>query len=222
MRVWVYIDGFNLYNGLLKGTTHNWLDLLAFTRALLPRDQVERLKYFTAPVDARENDPDQPIRQRIYWRALATLGCIEVIEGQFLTKAVFMPEAASVETIRSDAARGLAVTGRRPNMVRVVRSEEKGTDVNLAVHLVHDAHLGRYEGAVVLSNDSDLAEAIRIVQDEVHKPVGILNPCRRPSALLRSRAQLFFRSIHPSVLPRCQFPDSLADAPGTFSKPRGW
>ena len=42
--------------------------------------------------------------------------------------------------------------------VEVIKTEEKGSDVNLAVHLLNDAWLDRYECAVVVSNDSDLAE----------------------------------------------------------------
>ena len=47
--------------------------------------------------------------------------------------------------------------------VHVIKIEEKGSDVNLATRLVHDAHRDAYEGALVVSNDSDLNEALRIV-----------------------------------------------------------
>jgi hypothetical protein len=60
--------------------------------------------------------------------------------------------------------------------VEVYRSEEKGTDVNLAAHLIHDAHLGRFEAALVVSNDSDLKESVRIVKHEIGKIVGIFTP----------------------------------------------
>ena len=37
MRTRVYIDGYNLYYGCLKGTAFKWLDLLAlFERHVLP------------------------------------------------------------------------------------------------------------------------------------------------------------------------------------------
>ena len=66
----------------------------------------------------------------------------------------------------------------RPNMVKVYRSEEKGTDVNLAVHMVHDAHLAKFDAALVLSNNSDLVEAVRIVVKEIGKPVFFTLPMR--------------------------------------------
>lgn len=87
-----------------------------------------------------------------------------------------MPEFASAEKINALAAQGVNVRGMRPTMVRVLRSEEKGTDVNLAAHLVHDAHRNRFEAAAVISNDSNLKEAVRIVRREVGKVVGVFTP----------------------------------------------
>ena len=48
-----------------------------------------------------------------------------------------------------------------------MRREEKGADVSLASNLIHDAHRGLFDRAVIISNDSDLAEALRIVKEEV-------------------------------------------------------
>jgi hypothetical protein len=74
----VYIDGFNLYYGLLKGTAFKWLDLERFCDQLLPKNSVKKIYYFTAKVDARPQDPDQPVRQQAYLNALATLPRVEV------------------------------------------------------------------------------------------------------------------------------------------------
>lgn len=73
MRYWVYVDGFNLYNGLVKRTGTKWLNLLEMSRQLLPGDCVERVKFFTAAVEHRSDSPDQQKRQSTYWRALETL-----------------------------------------------------------------------------------------------------------------------------------------------------
>jgi hypothetical protein len=62
MRVNVYIDGFNLYYGAVKGTPYRWLNLAEMCRLLLPRDQVLQIKYFTALVNPRSSDPDVLIR----------------------------------------------------------------------------------------------------------------------------------------------------------------
>ena len=71
MRTYVYVDGFNLYYGALKNTPYKWLDLRAlFARILRPQNEIERIKYYTARVSARPDDPDAPTWQDIYLRAL--------------------------------------------------------------------------------------------------------------------------------------------------------
>ena len=222
MKIWVYIDGFNLYNGAVKNTDYKWLDLLKLSQHLRPSDSIERIKYFTAKLDTRSTDTGQPFRQMIYWRALETLGLVEIIKGKFLTKPVYLPEAASVDELNTLKSQGANTAGMRPNMVKVYRSEEKGTDVNLAVHMVHDAHLAKFDAALVLSNDSDLVEAVRIVVKEIGKPVFIYTPhAKFPSAQLKSVATSFFdiRTIH---LSSSLFPNTLTDVRGTFSKTSAW
>ena len=48
LKLFAYIDGFNLYNGSLKNTTFKWLNLLAFTQSLRPTDEILQVKFFTA------------------------------------------------------------------------------------------------------------------------------------------------------------------------------
>jgi hypothetical protein len=90
MKTIVYIDGFNLYYGAVKGTTYKWLDVLALCKFLLPKNQIVQIKYFTALVSARPNDPDQPNRQLLFLRALRTLPNLEIIYGHFLEHVVSM------------------------------------------------------------------------------------------------------------------------------------
>jgi len=75
----------------------------------------------------------------------------------------------------------LAKSGSGSNkFARVIKTEEKGSDVNLAAHLVNDAHLDGFESAIVVTNDSDLVEPIRIVTEQLGLPVGVLNPPAPP------------------------------------------
>ena len=109
-----------------------------------------------------------------------------------------------------------------PRMADVYRSEEKGTDVNLAVHLVVDAHRGRFDAAIVVSNDSDLEGAVRIVRMEIGLPVFVFHPpTNHPSDKLNKVATRF-RSIEPRHLINSQFPSTLTDARGMFAKPPTW
>ena len=50
VRTIVYIDGFNLYYGALKGSPWKWLDLEKLCHLLLPRDEIILIRYFTSKV----------------------------------------------------------------------------------------------------------------------------------------------------------------------------
>ena len=222
LKLFTYIDGFNLYNGSLKNTSYKWLNLLAFAQQLRPTDEILHVKFFTARLHERLHDPDEPKRQMIYWRALRTVESIEIIEGQFLTKPTRLPDVADVDRIKLQHDAGINTRGIRPIMHHVYRSEEKGTDVNLAVHLVNDAHLNRFDGAIVVSNDSDLVEAVRIVRKVTNKPIYAFYPqSSTPSFKLKQVANRF-REVKESHLSLSQFPATLNDARGAFSKPASW
>ena len=205
MKVNVYIDGFNLYYGSLKDTPYKWLNPLAMCRLLLPNDTISQIKYFTARVAARPSDPDQPIRQNTYFRALETVPEIQIIEGRFLTKEVMMPLANS----------------NPKKYVKVIKTEEKGSDVNLAVHLLHDAYRKNFELAVMVTNDSDLLEPLKIVKYELGLPVGLINPQKHPSFHLKEHAT-FIKKLRKGVLAKSSFSESLSDKHGTFHRPSSW
>ena len=207
MRTIVYVDGLNLYSGCLKGTPFKWLDLAALCSRLLPGHDIRAIKYFTTRVDNRMGDPHKSTRQDTYFRALRTLPSIQIILGQFLTHPVHLPKADG--------------TG----LVRVLRTEEKGSDVNLATHLVHDAHRGVMDCAAVFSNDSDLAEPMRIVNREIRLPIGLITPTlrknRHPSRQLLTHAD-FVKQVRRGVLAVSQLPDPVLDSRGSIQKPSSW
>jgi len=207
-RTNIYIDGFNLYYGSLKGTPYKWLDILALCQKILPKNNIHKIKYFSAPVSARPSDPDQPVRQQTFWRALKTIPNLSIVEGSFLTKSTQMP---------LDPAR----SGSRRNLVWVMKTEEKGSDVNLATHLLNDAHKKDFDIAVMITNDSDLLEPMRIVKEELGFPVGLINPHPRTSFQLQREAS-FIKKVRPWHLRDSQFPSSLQDNDGSFTKPAGW
>jgi hypothetical protein len=89
---------------------------------------------------------------------------------------------------------------------------------------VADAFRNDAECFVIVSNDSDLTEPMRIVRHELGKVVGILNPQRpekRSHALLSCKPS-FFKQIRAGVLGSSQFPQVLKDHTGSFTKPIGW
>ncbi len=96
-----------------------------------------------------------------------------------------------------------------------------GSPSTTARRLVHDAFQRTFEVAVLITNDSDLSEPVRIVRQELNLPVGILNPHQQHSAELK-RVATFLKRIRQSDLIASQFSPVLTDAKGTFHKPASW
>lgn len=204
----VFVDGFNLYYGAVKGTPYKWLDISKMVQLLLPKNQILKIKYFTALVNSRPQDPDQPLRQQMYLRALKTIPNLEIIPGHFLSHEVSMPLAN-------------CPPGKQ-QYVKVIKTEEKGSDVNIATHLLHDGYQGLYGIAIVISNDSDLVEAIRIVRNELKKGVIVLNPFKNTPSQELNKVATFVKPIRQGVLAASQFPSPIKDSNGTFNKPPKW
>lgn len=206
MRTVIYVDGFNLYYGALKGTPYRWLDILAMSRKILsPKNNIVGIKYFTARVLSRPDNPSQPLRQEIYLRALKTLGA-ECIFGRYLSHPVMM-RVADPNAVRP--------------FVRVIKTEEKGSDVNIAAHMLLDAFRDEYDCAVLISGDSDLKTPVEMVRHDFSKTVGVINPQKIDCKVLRSAAS-FYKRIRTSDLAASQLPETLNDATGTFHKPGNW
>lgn len=210
----IYVDGFNFYYGALKGTAYKWLNLSDCFSKVFPNNNIVGIRYFTAAINALPGDPDQPVRQQLLWRALRTLPNLSIIEGHYLSHPKNMPLASP------------GPGGTR--FARVLFTEEKGSDVNLASYLLLDGFKNAYDCAIVVSGDSDLATPIEMVRNELGKTVGVLLPQRanqpnpRKSARLKQVASFFRDSIREGVLASSQFPATLTDATGTFTKPASW
>jgi hypothetical protein len=81
----------------------------------------------------------------------------------------------------------------------VAKTEEKGSDVNLATFLLLDAFQRDCDAAVMMSNDSDLKLPIEVAQRELRMRIGVVNP--HPPAR-RSRAlepTFFIRGLVPTA-----------------------
>jgi len=197
-------------------TTYKWLNIQALSEQMFPHDDIRKVKYYTATVRSR-GDPQKSIRQETFLRALRTLPKVEIYKGQFSVQKV--PRELVKPPLLTRIRRWLGQPVRMNPLVKVFDPKEKGSDVNLAVHLVNDAWYDRYDVAVVLSNDNDLLEAVKIVRQERGKKVGIINPHRDPNPQLHSQAD-FVRQLRPADLIAAQFPDQV---PGTkIYKPSGW
>ena len=221
MRTNVYVDGFNLYYGAVRGTPYKWLNIRRMCELAFPRNEIAEIHDCTALVRDAPWDPQQSTRQQTFIRALETRPEIEVTYGSFLTSIKRMPLAPARSEDANDPRLVSLVPGG-PSGAVVVRTEEKGSDVNLATMLVADAFRGDFEVAAVLSTDSDLALPIELIRTDLGLPVGVLFPKKRYSVEL-ARVATFKRTFDDRLLRQCQFAHSLVDAAGrTITKPRGW
>jgi hypothetical protein len=212
-RAIYYIDGFNLYNSLirraeakgLKAAEHRWLNLSKLAQFLVPEADVVRIRYFTSRVKRRLEDPEAGVRQEVFLRALATLPNLTFHFGQFQRNVVSRRRAADPS-----------------KSVRVIDFKEKGSDVSLAARLIHDAVRGECEIACVISSDSDLAEPIRLAAEALPEGVLVLDPnVGKPSRKLAQVASAS-RRINDRAFAACHFPDELHDADGVITKPPSW
>ena len=206
----VYVDGFNLYYGCLQGTKYQWLDIGTLCRRLLPRNPINHIRYFTSRIAARPGAPNGPEQQNAYLRALGTVEGLSIHLGHFQSPRARLPVADPVPG--------------GPRTVEVIKTQEKGSDVNLATYLLLDAFRKKSDIAVVISNDSDLKEPIRVLIEELGVPVGLVNPhpAKARSRVLLGLNPLFFKQVRPTALRDCQFPPVLHDTQGEIRRPDGW
>lgn len=220
MRTIVYVDGFNLYYRLLKDNPHlKWVNPKKLAeQALKPSNKVVEVKYYSARVSGRTN-PDSPKRQQIYLDALATVPEITVHMGTFLSSKKF---AGLVHPPDFRPPLTTPMAQPWPDVVKVHKTEEKGSDVNLACHLLLDAFRQNFDAAAVISNDSDLVEPIRIATQELGMVVGLLTPVPHPNPQLL-KVSSFVRHVRDSHAAAAQFPDPLIGSDGTvLNKPAVW
>lgn len=204
-RTIVYVDGFNLYYGAIKGGTDKWLNLDAYFSAIRRADRLERVYYFTALVEG-----PKAINQRAYLRALSTTPRVSVVLGKFKLKDV------DCRVI------GCCHDGKR----RFSVPAEKRTDVHIALQMLEDAYEDRADLFVVVSGDSDLVPAVHRVRNRFpDKRVTVYVPARDPdrsaAVELRSAANKH-RDLPLVMLGRSQFPPTLQDGSGEITKPRDW
>lgn len=195
MRVGVYVDGFNLYYGgrglCGKGTTGwRWLDLRALSGHLMathsnwPGSTIDRIVYCSAAISGADN-PIGNREQDAYLRALIRANSVDHIEmGNYVRRVSTAPLATADKKGRpvltkpawpvtvKDAAGQYDPDAQF--FVSVARREEKGSDVNVAAHLLLDVLEQRVDAAVIISNDSDLKFPIQVARNRV--PVGTINP----------------------------------------------
>jgi hypothetical protein len=243
MRVGVYVDAYNLYYGGRSSCGRGvagwrWLDIRHLAQALIaertdwPGAEIKRVVYCTARVDSADN-PSGHTDQDIYLKALVTTGSVDHVEfGYYVARVKSVPLAVREPNGRPRLVKpgwpimiqdgtGTAVTDAR-FMVSVAHREEKGSDVNVASHLLLDILGGTVDAALVISNDSDLRFPIEQARQRI--PIGLINPSPAQTAgALRATPGVgagrhFWRKLRAEDFTHHQLPDPAEG----YSLPKDW
>jgi uncharacterized LabA/DUF88 family protein len=218
LRTIVYVDGYNLYYGLLRKSKLKWLDLVVLFNEHVLDDSanVIEVRYYTAPVLGRMSDnPESPQRQRRYLQALRKVHStgLVIVEGRIMATTPFqrlvnpIPEAPHLDK------------------VQVYDFNEKKTDVNLASDMIAGAWTNAYDQAVLCSNDSDLEGAFATIRR--HHPsirLGLVAPItgddhRRISKDLSKYAD-WAKILSPVHIANSQLPDRIPHS--ALRRPETW
>lgn len=197
-RVIVYIDGFNLYFGIVEANLNQlkWLNIRLLVEKLLkPNQELKEIKYFTSRVS---NNPDKQKRQSLYIEALETEH-INIFYGHY--------------------QRGKIECKRCGNIW--ASFNEKMTDVNIATQMLSDAYQDNFDMAMLISGDSDLVPPIITIHESFkNKRVFVAFPPKRHnnSVALVAKGSL---TIGRKKLQDCQFTNEVRKNDGYIIKKPG-
>jgi uncharacterized LabA/DUF88 family protein len=209
-KVSFFIDGFNVYHSLKDPMTGSlpkapkyakflWLDYYKFLKRFAKKgDTISDIFYFSAYAHWRS--PGVVKRHRMLIDAWQSTG-IKPILGAFKEKDRFCPKCKSY-------SKG---------------HEEKQTDVNIAIYLIKEAFINSYDVGIILTNDTDLIPAIKMLKSTFpKKKIGVLFPIDRWSSELAQECH-FWRKTRKKDLSKSQFPNTFTLPSGIVcSRPPLW
>jgi uncharacterized LabA/DUF88 family protein len=199
-RLNVYVDGFNLYFGMVNSglSSCKWLDIQLLAMNIKADSQIlNEIKYFTSRIS---NNVDKQKRQNTYLDALQTTS-ISITYGQFRNQPM---ECTQCSHFWYD-------------------SKEKMTDVNIATSMMIDAFKDNFDVAFLISGDSDLVPPIAAIRDLFpQKEIWVVLPPNRESNALKKVASGSF-VLGKKKLLQSQLPAEVMSKYGVVLKrPSTW
>ncbi len=203
-RVISFIDGFNLYHAIdkLQRPELKWVNLKALSQIFLKSYSEELIEVFYFSAYAEHMPEPTQKQQKDYFRALELKG-VKTILGHFKKKNRRCPECHN----------------------KWIGHEEKETDVNIALYLLHLAYRDAFDRALVISNDSDLAPAIQMIRKFFPKKrVTTVAPSHHYHSNELIKVSSDRTKIRVEHLERCLLPLVVSDASGliSVSRPQGY
>ena len=199
-RVNVYIDSFNLYHSTLQHTHPDcrWLNLLELSKRLInpETEEIQTVYYFSALTTWI---PERAKKHLLYIHALRTVGVKDIL-GKFSIRERKCPLCSG----------------------HYQAHEEKKTDINIAITLLGDAVADKFDTALILSGDSDLAPVTtKLKQLCPEKKIGIIVPKGQSAMHLKQHAD-FFKTIQTKDLKKSLLPEQITYNGKTITAPAGW
>ena len=199
-RINVYIDGFNLYHSTLQHTHTDcrWLNLWELSKRLAnPKtEEIQTVYYFSALASWI---PQKAKKHLLYIHALRTIGVKDIL-GKFTIRERKCPFCKKC----------------------YLSHEEKKTDINIAITLLADGIADKFDTALILSGDSDLAPVITKLKELCPtKKIGIIVPQNQSAMNLKQHAD-FFKKIQDRDLKKSLLPEQVSYNGKTITAPTGW
>jgi 6-hydroxy-3-succinoylpyridine 3-monooxygenase len=237
LRTKVYIDGYNLYYGCLKGSPFKWLDIYRlFKDEILPSITVvnsqskplsivlcneSSVNFFTAKILGNAaSSPDSVSSQARYHQALKNFypNEVSIVEGYYSINKVSARKVSDVDS---------SIKPKDCSDVIIWKMEEKQSDVNLALHAYHDAIVGNIDHAVFVTNDTDISPALKMIKENTSVLVGVVVPVRNPeerraNAELTKYADWKRTHINQDEIERSQLPRVISGRRKATEKPDSW
>ncbi len=216
LKTIVYIDGYNLYYGVLRRTPFKWLDVVKlFSEHLLDASSSEivEVRYYTAPIlGVMCDDAESPSRQRSYLQALSKLlgERLQIVQGKLQAS---QPKKRPVEPIEGH------------ELVKIHDFEEKKTDVSIAVDMLADVWTGRCEQIVLCTNDTDQEPALaKIKQHHPQVKIGLVAPVPSHDSRYISKSLVRYSDWHKLIstvhLSESQLPNKIPHT--SIKRPQTW
>ncbi|SMQ27796.1 NYN domain-containing protein [Pseudomonas helmanticensis] len=229
MRTAFFVDGYNLFYGLLAGTPYKWLNLRSLLTHIAfvenPQSSVVSIDYFTSPIK-----PQLATRGRVskeaqdaYVRAVRASN-VTVHFGRHQLEPAKAPRFVDKHTQAS-----------RQDKVDIWKLEEKETDVHIAISMYRAASRQlMYEGAerleqiILVSSDTDMTPALKALRtDFPGLIIGVILPHRSGSVRplpgsLKDNSHWLRRFISAEELRLHQLPSRVATHKKPAIKPDYW
>ncbi|RMO24834.1 NYN domain-containing protein [Pseudomonas savastanoi] len=229
MRTACFVDGYNLFYGLLAGTPYKWLDIPSLLAHIIrverPDSTLQAVSFFTTGVMPRLATRGilSKEAQDTYLRALKAHG-VEVFYGRHQLEPRYAPRFVDKNTPAS-----------RVDQIGIWKLEEKETDVHIAISMYRLAARQmvlppeeRIQQIVLVSADTDMTPAMRAIREDFPDVrLGVILPHREGAkravpGSLKLHSDWMRRVVTNDELSEHQFPPRIPTRKKPADKPKYW